>query len=190
MLRKILAAALGAFLILGWLLAACGSENTPTAVPVAGSSVQTTVATPTTAATTVAPTTTVPPTTTAATTVAPTTSAPTTTAPTTTVPPTTSAPTTAAPTKVATTAAPTTAAPNANLEKGLQLFQQSGCAGCHGGEKATGGVGPRLNNITFPYEGLLRQVRSGSGIMPAFSPEVLSDTNVRLIYDYLISLKK
>lgn len=93
----------------------------------------------------------------------------------------------------ATVATTTAAAPapgaSANTAKGLSLFVQN-CGGCHGGEKATGKVGPALNNISFPFEGLLRQVRSGAGVMPAFPASSLPDADVRLIYDYLQSLKK
>ncbi|MDB5081204.1 MAG: hypothetical protein JWP00_3128 [Chloroflexi bacterium] len=106
------------------------------------------------------------------------------------------APTTAAArTSVATQAAPanTTAAAAANsgdLAKGVALFQQQGCTGCHGGDKATGGVGPALNNIQYPFAGLLKQVRSGGGVMPPYPAASLPDSDVMLIYNYLKSLQK
>lgn len=93
---------------------------------------------------------------------------------------------------VAQTAAATTAAASgsADLAKGLTLFKEQGCAGCHGGDKATGQIGPALNKITFPFSGLLRQVRTGSGVMPAFPASALSDSDAMLIYNYLKSLQK
>ncbi len=102
------------------------------------------------------------------------------------------------------TVAPATIAPVANTSaaitssvasgqpdtgRGLVIFRQQGCAGCHGGDKATGALGPALNNITFPQEGLLRQVRGGAAPMPAFPADQLPDADVKLIYAYLISLK-
>ncbi|HEX2913865.1 MAG TPA: cytochrome c [Chloroflexia bacterium] len=93
-----------------------------------------------------------------------------------------------------TTASATTAAAPANGQssdaaRGLEIFKSQGCANCHGGEKATGGLGPSLVGITFPESGLLRQVRSGSGAMPAFSPAELPDSDVALIYAFLKTLK-
>lgn len=90
------------------------------------------------------------------------------------------------------TAAPaaTTAAAGGSdaLAKGLVLFKEQGCAGCHGGDKATGQIGPALNKIAYPFDGLLKQVRSGSGVMPAFPASALSDSDAMLIYNYLKSL--
>ena len=74
-------------------------------------------------------------------------------------------------------------------QPGLILFRSQGCAGCHGGDKATGQLGPPLNSLEFPEEGLLRQVRSGAKPMPAYSAQKLPDDDVKLIYAYLISLK-
>lgn len=104
-------------------------------------------------------------------------------------PPTAAATTT---TSKTTAASGTTAATGdaAALARGMVLFQQEGCVACHGGDKATGGLGPALNNITFPFSGLLRQVRSGSGIMPPFPANQLSDNDAMLIYNYLKSLQK
>ena len=91
-----------------------------------------------------------------------------------------------------TATASTTAASGNNsgdLAKGLALFQQQGCSGCHGGDKATGQIGPALNNITFPYSAFLRQVRGGSGVMPAYPSSALSDADAQLIFNYLKSLQ-
>ncbi len=110
-------------------------------------------------------------------------------------------------TPAATTAAATTAASNAtpaattaanattaasgsdDLARGLAIFRNQGCAACHGGDKATGGLGPNIAGIAFPVEGLIRQVRGGGGAMPAFSATQLPDADVKLIYAYLQSLK-
>ena len=92
-----------------------------------------------------------------------------------------------APTSAATTTTAITS--QSDAERGLVIFRNQGCANCHGGDKATGNLGPPLNNLTFPEEGLLRQVRAGAKPMPAFSPEKLPDGDVKLIYAYLTSLK-
>lgn len=76
-----------------------------------------------------------------------------------------------------------------DLARGLAVFRAQGCTGCHGGDLATGGIGPKIAGIEFPEEGLLRQVRSGSGVMPAFPASQLPDSDVMLIYAYLRSLK-
>jgi mono/diheme cytochrome c family protein len=113
--------------------------------------------------------------------------------PTTAAPPTAAATTAASSTNTTAVASSTiaaTASGNSDLARGLALFQQEGCVSCHGGDKATGGLGPALNDITFPFSGLLRQVRSGSGVMPAFPPNQLSDSEAMLIYNYLKSLQK
>lgn len=129
------------------------------------------------------------------------TTAPTTPAAQATIDPTTAyatAPTTAAAQATTAAAVPTTTAPaqttaaannSANLAKGLAFFQQEGCSGCHGGPKATGQIGPALNDITFPFSAFLRQVRGGSGVMPAFPTTSLSDADAQLIFNYLKSLQ-
>lgn len=94
-------------------------------------------------------------------------------------------------TTAATTAAAgaSTTASSEDLARGLAVFRAQGCTGCHGGDLATGGIGPKIAGIDFPEEGLLRQVRSGSGVMPAFPASQLPDSDVMLIYAYLRSLK-
>jgi mono/diheme cytochrome c family protein len=108
------------------------------------------------------------------------------------------APTTAAPQATTAAVAPTTAPVqttaasgnnSSDLAKGLAFFQQQGCSGCHGGDKATGQIGPALNDITFPFSAFLGQVRSGSGVMPAFPSTALSDADAQLIFNYLKSLQ-
>ncbi len=102
--------------------------------------------------------------------------------------PTTQLATTAAVATTAAAIAPTTAAGGDDVTKGLAVFNNQGCAGCHG-VTATGGIGPKIANPAFPFEGLLRQIRSGGGAMPAYPAAQLPDGDARLIYAYLKSLK-
>jgi mono/diheme cytochrome c family protein len=184
----------GLFLVLTLFLAACGDTPTATTAPTtlaATTAASTTVAATTVAATTAAPTTAAA-TTAVATTVAPTTAVATTAATTTTRAATTVTATTtvAATTAAPTTVAATTAAGGNDTARGLAIFKSQNCASCHGGDTAVGGLGPALNNLSYPFENFLRQVRSGAGVMPPYPATALPDADVRLIYAYLQSIKK
>ena len=70
--------------------------------------------------------------------------------------------------------------------RGYEIFQQVGCAACHGAE-GEGGVGPPLAGHT--EEQVFRQVRTPKGdVMPPFPPEKLSDDEVRAIVAWIETL--
>jgi mono/diheme cytochrome c family protein len=72
------------------------------------------------------------------------------------------------------------------LKRGEALFDRH-CNKCHvGGEVA---LGPALNDKPFPKFLMHTQVRVGMGAMPAFKEDEISETDVRLILDYLKALK-
>lgn len=81
------------------------------------------------------------------------------------------------------TPTPTAADP---LEAGERLFRTTGCAVCHGQDALGTGAGPALPGHTA--EQVLRQVRSPVGRMPAFSASQVSDEELDLIADYIVSL--
>lgn len=83
-------------------------------------------------------------------------------------------------------ATPTPTAPPDPLEAGEQLFRTAGCAVCHGQDALGTGAGPALPGHT--EDQVLRQVRSPVGRMPAFSASQVSDEELDLIADYIISL--
>lgn len=93
------------------------------------------------------------------------------------------------PTPTARLPAPTpTAAPVAgNPARGAVLFQQKGCASCHG-DQAQGLACPRLAGTTLSFAEVLQQVRRPRNIMPPYRPEDITDAEVGDVYAYLRSL--
>ncbi|NJB86300.1 mono/diheme cytochrome c family protein [Lewinella marina] len=77
--------------------------------------------------------------------------------------------------------------PTADLESGRILFNEK-CASCHPAGRA--GVGPSIVNKPLPKFLIRFQVRHGLGVMPAFPEQILSDTEVRQIADYLAWLRR
>lgn len=74
---------------------------------------------------------------------------------------------------------------------GGTLYVQYGCSGCHGYE-AQGTVAsppvPRLAPTAYPYEAFAAFVRTPPRIMPAYSPVVLDDAQLREIYGFIQSI--
>lgn len=69
-------------------------------------------------------------------------------------------------------------------------FDQT-CGGCHPGGQA--GVGPALHGAQFASrmssdEAIIKQVRNGGRVMPAFPPQQLSDDDLKAIISYIRSL--
>lgn len=77
--------------------------------------------------------------------------------------------------------------PARDVEAGKQAFMQAGCYQCHG-TVGQGGVGPKLAPDPLPAEALIAVVRYSNGNMPAYSPQVISDDDLRRIADYLRSI--
>lgn len=74
-----------------------------------------------------------------------------------------------------------------DAERGARLFTELPCSGCHGAQ-AQGQFGPALAGTDLSYEAVRRQVRSPRDQMPAFSPERVSDQDLRDIYAWLRTL--
>jgi mono/diheme cytochrome c family protein len=72
---------------------------------------------------------------------------------------------------------------SATANSGRQLFESFQCWQCHGYE-GQGGVGPRLAATVYPFEAFARLVRHTT-LMPAYSPNVLSDDELRAIWDFV-----
>jgi ubiquinol-cytochrome c reductase cytochrome b subunit/menaquinol-cytochrome c reductase cytochrome b/c subunit len=75
------------------------------------------------------------------------------------------------------------------LKGGKEVVAQSGCLACHKlGENGNAGPGPTLTHIgaRIPRNGILRSLRAGPGIMPAFND--LPPRKLKTIADYLASL--
>jgi mono/diheme cytochrome c family protein len=69
---------------------------------------------------------------------------------------------------------------------GQQVFMRH-CYQCHPGGAA--GVGPALNNKPVPAALIKTQIREGLGEMPAFKNDVLRDTEVDAVAEYVIALR-
>jgi mono/diheme cytochrome c family protein len=67
---------------------------------------------------------------------------------------------------------------------GYRDYVEMGCWQCHGFQ-GQGGNSPQLASPLIPYVGFANQVRRPRNIMPAYSPNVLSEQKLRSIYSYL-----
>lgn len=79
--------------------------------------------------------------------------------------------------------------PGDDVQEGLALYISQQCWQCHGYEGQGGVAGVRLAPTLLPYEAFARLVRF-TNLMPAYSPKVLSDEQLRLIYAYVRSIEE
>lgn len=70
---------------------------------------------------------------------------------------------------------------------GKAAYAEATCDSCHG-PSAEGGVGPSLIPMTRTLTDFTRVVREGTGEMPAFSKEQVSDENLKAIHEFLKTL--
>lgn len=68
---------------------------------------------------------------------------------------------------------------------GRQLYEAYQCWQCHGYE-GQGGAELRIAPTVYPFEAFTRLVRH-TNEMPAYSPNALTEDNLRLIWEYLRS---
>ena len=79
----------------------------------------------------------------------------------------------------------TTAAPDSKRA----AYVEHACYQCHGYEGQGGGFGgPRIAPDPLPYATFAEVVRRPYGVMPAYSTKVLSDEEMKLIYDFVVSI--
>lgn len=71
---------------------------------------------------------------------------------------------------------------------GFDTFVANGCHQCHGYEGQGGAAGPRIAPSVYPYEPFAQLVRRPANAMPAYAPGVLTDADLRAIYDYVRSV--
>jgi mono/diheme cytochrome c family protein len=74
------------------------------------------------------------------------------------------------------------------------IYVRYGCYECHGFEGQGGGSygGPRIAPQVWPFGAFAEQVRRPRGspfAMPAYSPRILSDSELKGIYDYLRAIR-
>jgi ubiquinol-cytochrome c reductase cytochrome c subunit len=72
---------------------------------------------------------------------------------------------------------------------GRAEFVEMGCYQCHGYEgQGARGTGPRIAPDPLPLEIFSNIVRRPPDVMPAYSPNVLSEGKLKRIHDYLVSV--
>ena len=77
--------------------------------------------------------------------------------------------------------------PGDDVREGRALYVSQQCWQCHGHEGQGGVAGARIAPTRLPFEAFARLVRF-TNLMPAYSPKVLSDEQLRLIYAYVRSI--
>ncbi len=73
------------------------------------------------------------------------------------------------------------------IDRGKKDFVEVGCYPCHG-YQGQGGPGGRIAPKPLPLETFTRLVRKPPNVMPAYSPKVLSDEQLKRIHKYLVSI--
>lgn len=76
---------------------------------------------------------------------------------------------------------------SADAGQGQALYESHQCWQCHGYQGQGGSAGVRIAPTLYPFEAFSRLVRH-TNLMPAYSPNVLSDENLRLIWEYVRSV--
>lgn len=72
--------------------------------------------------------------------------------------------------------------------RGYELYVQYQCHQCHGYEGQGGAPGgPRLTSLGYAFETFAKRTRYPD-LMPAYSPDVLNDEDLSMIYDYIRSI--
>lgn len=78
-----------------------------------------------------------------------------------------------------------------SVSSGEALYLDYGCYQCHGyegqGTNASPPV-PRIAPTVYPYEAFAAFLRTPVRLMPAYSQEVLSDSQIREIYDFISAI--
>ena len=77
--------------------------------------------------------------------------------------------------------------PADDVTEGRALYLSQQCWQCHGYEGQGGVAGVRIAPTLLPFEAFAQLVRF-TNLMPAYSPKVLSDEQLRLIYAYVRSI--
>ncbi len=73
------------------------------------------------------------------------------------------------------------------IDRGKKDFVEVGCYQCHG-YQGQGGPGGRIAPKPISLEAFTRLVRRPVNVMPAYSPKVLSDEQLKRIHKYLESI--
>ena len=74
-----------------------------------------------------------------------------------------------------------------DVSSGKSLYDSFQCWQCHGYEGQGGSSGVRIAPTNYPYIAFAQLVRF-TNLMPAYSPNVLSDAQLRDIYEFVRSI--
>ena len=74
-----------------------------------------------------------------------------------------------------------------DVREGRALYDSHQCWQCHGYEGQGSVAGVRIAPTLYPYEAFAQLVRH-TNLMPAYSPNVLTDEQLRLIYAFVQSI--
>ena len=77
--------------------------------------------------------------------------------------------------------------PAADASAGQALYESHQCWQCHGHQGQGGVAGLRIAPTLYPFEAFAQLVRH-TNLMPAYSPNVLSDEQLRQIYEFVRSV--
>ena len=73
--------------------------------------------------------------------------------------------------------------------KGQALYISKGCYACHGYAGQGAATGPRIAGTPLPLEAFAELVRRPANVMPAYSPRVLTDQELRELHTFVQSLR-
>lgn len=73
------------------------------------------------------------------------------------------------------------------VREGRALYESHQCWQCHGYEGQGSVAGVRIAPTLYPYEAFARLVRH-TNLMPAYSPNVLSEEQLRQVYAFVLSI--
>ncbi len=73
-------------------------------------------------------------------------------------------------------------------DRGKKDYVEMGCYQCHGYQGQGGRAGPRIAPKPLSLEAFTRLVRKPPNVMPAYSPKVISDEQLKRIHEYLKSI--
>ena len=79
-----------------------------------------------------------------------------------------------------------TSTTSVSADEGSELYLSYQCWQCHGYE-GQGGAAARIASTAYPLDAFARFLRHPD-LMPAYPPGLLSDENLRLIYEYVRSI--
>jgi mono/diheme cytochrome c family protein len=88
--------------------------------------------------------------------------------------------------KAQTAAAKAATTPAESGDQGRLLYKKYGCSNCHSLEgQGSTRSGPRLGPDPLPYEVFAPYVRSPTGDMPPYTEKVVSEPDLKAIYEFL-----